>query len=104
MELFSAIGGVASAATAGQVWRLSRLARDSGRVGAELDAGIDGVIDRLGASGDQAAESFVEEFERMLVVDGHRGPIAGGVVCEVGAPSSHAAIVSREIGVPASCR
>ena len=25
---------------------------------------------------------------------------AGGVVCEVGAPSSHAAIVSREIGVP----
>jgi phosphohistidine swiveling domain-containing protein len=26
--------------------------------------------------------------------------VAGGVVCEVGAPSSHAAIVSREIGVP----
>jgi pyruvate,water dikinase len=26
--------------------------------------------------------------------------IAGGVVCDVGAPSSHAAIVSREIGVP----
>jgi rifampicin phosphotransferase len=26
--------------------------------------------------------------------------VAGGVVCEIGAPSSHAAIVSREIGVP----
>ncbi len=26
--------------------------------------------------------------------------LAGGVVCDIGAPSSHAAIVSREIGVP----
>ena len=26
--------------------------------------------------------------------------VAGGVVCDVGAPGSHAAIVSREIGVP----
>jgi phosphoenolpyruvate synthase/pyruvate phosphate dikinase len=26
--------------------------------------------------------------------------IAGGVVCDIGAPSSHAAIVSRELGVP----
>jgi rifampicin phosphotransferase len=73
-ELFSAIGGVASAATARRVWRLSRLARDSERVGAELDAGIDGVIDRLRTSGDEGAETFVEEFERLLAVDGHRGP------------------------------
>jgi rifampicin phosphotransferase len=74
VEVFSAIGGVASAATAGRVWRLSRLARDCERVGAELDAGIDGVIDRLRASGDQAAEMFIEEFEHLLAVDGHRGP------------------------------
>ncbi len=26
--------------------------------------------------------------------------VAGGVVCEIGAQASHAAIVSREIGVP----
>jgi len=26
--------------------------------------------------------------------------IAGGVVCDIGAPASHAAIVSRELGVP----
>lgn len=26
--------------------------------------------------------------------------LAGGVICDVGAPSSHAAIVSRELGVP----
>ena len=26
--------------------------------------------------------------------------VAGGVVCDIGAPSSHAAIVSRELGVP----
>lgn len=45
------IGGVASAATAERVWRLSRLARDSERVGAALDAGIDGVIGRLRATG-----------------------------------------------------
>jgi pyruvate,water dikinase len=73
-ELFSAIGGVASAATAERVWRLSRLARDSERAGAELDAGIDGAIERLRASGDKAAETFVKEFERLLAVDGHRGP------------------------------
>lgn len=73
-ELFSVIGGVASAATAERVWRLSRLARDSERVGAALDAGIDGVIGRLRATGDQAAETFVKEFQRLLAVDGHRGP------------------------------
>jgi rifampicin phosphotransferase len=74
VEVFSAIGGVTSAATAGRVWQLSRLARDSGRVGAELDAGIDGVIDRLRASADQAAETFLKGFEDLLAVDGHRGP------------------------------
>lgn len=73
-ELFSAIGGVASAATAERVWRLSRLARDSERVGAELDAGTGGIIGRLRASGDQAAKAFVDQFERLLAVDGHRGP------------------------------
>jgi phosphohistidine swiveling domain-containing protein len=73
-ELFSAIGDVASAATAERVWRLSRLARDSERVGAELDTGIDGAIDRLRASGDQAARTFADEFGRLLAVDGHRGP------------------------------
>lgn len=73
-EVFSAIGGVASAATAERVWRLSRLARDSKRVSGELDAGIDGAIGRLRASGEKDAEGFVEEFERLLAVDGHRGP------------------------------
>jgi phosphohistidine swiveling domain-containing protein len=74
VELFSAIGGVASAATAERVWRLSRLARNSKRVGAELDAGTDGVMGRLRASGDPAARAFAEEFEQLLAVDGHRGP------------------------------
>jgi pyruvate,water dikinase len=74
VELFSAIGGVASAATAERVWRLSRLARNSERVSAELDAGIDGVIGRLRASADPAAQAFTEEFEHLLAVDGHRGP------------------------------
>jgi rifampicin phosphotransferase len=73
-EVFSAIGGIASAATTERVWRLSRLARDCGRVSAELDAGIDRVIDRLRASGDPGAEAFVKEFESLLAVDGHRGP------------------------------
>jgi len=73
-EVFAAIGGVASAATAERLWKLSRLARDSKRVGAELDAGIDGVIGRLRASGDQTAERFIDEIEQMLAVDGHRGP------------------------------
>ena len=73
-EVFSAIGGVASAATAERVWRLSRLARNSKRVGAELDAGIDGAIGRLRASGEKEAEAFVEGFDRLIAVDGHRGP------------------------------
>jgi phosphohistidine swiveling domain-containing protein len=73
-EVFSAIGGVASAATAERVWGLSRLARGSERVSAELDAGIDGAIGRLRASQDKEAGAFVEEFEHLIAVDGHRGP------------------------------
>jgi rifampicin phosphotransferase len=74
VEAFSAIGGVESAGTAGRLWQLSRLARHSGRVSAELDGGLTGLADRLRASGDETAVEFVGAFERMLAIDGHRGP------------------------------
>jgi rifampicin phosphotransferase len=74
VEAFSAIGGVESAGTANRLWELSRLARHSTRVSAELDAGLGGAIDRLRGSGDAEAERFVDAFDRMLAVDGHRGP------------------------------
>jgi rifampicin phosphotransferase len=74
VEVFSAIGGVESAGTANRLWRLSRLARESAQVRAALDGGLDGAIDRLRTSGDAEATTFVGEFDRLLAVDGHRGP------------------------------
>ena len=51
-----------------------------------------------------ARPTCAEPFQASRPPAGHIGARAtiwgAGVVCEVGAPSSHAAIVSREIGVP----
>jgi len=74
LEVFTAIGGIESAGTAGRVWALSRAARDSAVVSTAFDAGIDDLIGRLRGSGDTQADAFVALFEQLLEVDGHRGP------------------------------
>ena len=74
VEVFSAIGGIASAGTTERVWQLSRLARNSAVLCDEFDKGVDGVIDRLRSSDDEAAGKFVDAFEQLLDTDGHRGP------------------------------
>ena len=58
LTVFTGIGGIESAGTAARMWDLSRQARDSSVVGAELDAGLDGLLDRLRRSGD--AEAHVQ--------------------------------------------
>jgi pyruvate,water dikinase len=73
IEVFSAIGGVESAGTAGRMWRLSRLARESAAVSAAFDAGLDGLLERLRRSGDEGAHAFLTAFDELLEVDGHRG-------------------------------
>jgi phosphohistidine swiveling domain-containing protein len=74
LTVFTAIGGVESAGTAGRVWELSRRARNSPVVSAELDAGTEGLLERLRRSGDADAHAFVAAFDELLEVDGHRGP------------------------------
>jgi len=74
LTVFTGIGGVESAGTAGRVWELSRLAHRSPAVSAQFEAGLDGLIERLRGSDDADARAFVERFESLLETDGHRGP------------------------------
>jgi pyruvate,water dikinase len=41
---------------------------------AEFDAGVDGILDRLAASDDADAASFLQAWSDMIAVHGHRGP------------------------------
>ncbi len=74
IEVFSALGGVESAGTAGRVWELSRLVRSSPQVSEAFDAGVDGLLERLRRSGDDGAHAFLTAFDELLEQDGHRGP------------------------------
>ncbi len=74
IEVFSAIGGVDSAGTAERIWQLSRQVRRSPAVSAVFDAGVDDLLGRLRASEDSEVRGFVAGFDKLLAVDGHRGP------------------------------
>ena len=74
LALFTGIGGIESAGTAGRVWELSRAARRSAVVSAAFDAGLDGLLERLRAVDDADAQAFMASFDELIEVDGHRGP------------------------------
>lgn len=71
IQIFGALGDVASAGMPERVWDLSRLVRGSAELTACFDAGVDGLAERLAA--EPAAAKFNSEFDELIVMFGHRG-------------------------------
>ena len=71
IQIFAALGDVASAGLPERVWDLSRMVVASPALTAEFDAGVDGIGARLEASADAAA--FNAGFASLLQDFGHRG-------------------------------
>lgn len=71
IQIFAALGDVASAGLPERVWNLSRMVVASPALSAEFDAGVDGLAERLAAHPDAAA--FNAGFTDLLLSFGHRG-------------------------------
>jgi len=71
VQIFSALGDVASAGMPERVWDLSRLVNSSSALTAQFDAGIDGLGARL--QDDPDAAEFNAAFSGLLRDFGHRG-------------------------------
>lgn len=71
IQIFGALGDVASAGMPEKVWALSRTVRNSGDLTDSFDAGVVGIADRLKAQ--PAASEFNAAFEQLLDEFGHRG-------------------------------
>ena len=74
VKLMAGIGGVESADASFAMWDLSRTVAGSAELMAEFDAGIDGLVDRLAISGDDAAKTFMSQWTALIDAHGHRGP------------------------------
>lgn len=74
MKLVAGIGGVDSAEPSFAMWDLSRTVRASPELTAAFDAGVDGLLGRLRASGSAAAAAWLEAFGRFILEFGSRGP------------------------------
>ena len=74
MKLLAGIGDVDSAEPSYRMWDLSRAVRSSKELSAAFDAGVDGLLARLGSSGSAEARSFLADFDRFLIDFGSRGP------------------------------
>ncbi|MDP9464304.1 MAG: PEP-utilizing enzyme [Actinomycetota bacterium] len=74
MKLISGIGDVDSAEPSYALWELSRLVRGSAELAKAFDAGVDGLLDRLGDSGTADAKAFLTAFDEFTVDFGSRGP------------------------------
>lgn len=73
MRLLAAIGSVVSAEPPLLLWDLSRIVRGSALLTKEFDAGVDGLLGRLRASGDPDAQRFTKDFDDFLYRFGCRG-------------------------------
>ncbi len=71
IQIFAALGDVASAGLPERVWDLSRMVVASPSLTAEFDGGVSGLADRLAANADAAA--FNAQFAALLADFGHRG-------------------------------
>ena len=73
-DLMSGLGEVDSAAPSFAMWRLGRIARGSEELTRLFDAGTSGLLERIQASDDPAAEQFLSQFEDFLYEFGSRAP------------------------------
>lgn len=72
LSVFTSLGDVPTATTSRQVWRLSRLVSGSPVLQAAFDAGVPGLLERLGE--DASEQEFRRDFAELLAEHGHRGP------------------------------
>jgi rifampicin phosphotransferase len=70
MRLIAGLGEVDSAAPSWALWELGRKVASSPQLSAAFDAGVEGLLDRLGPD----ASEFRAAFERFLYEYGSRGP------------------------------
>ena len=74
MKLLSGLGDVDSAEPNYALWELSRMIRASEELTEAFAEGVDGLPDRLAASGSADAKAFLTAFDEFLVEFGSRGP------------------------------
>jgi pyruvate,water dikinase len=74
VKVMTAVGGIESADAGVVMWNLSRTVKNSPALMAEFDAGVDGLLERLAASDDPDAATFLAEWADVIAVHGHRGP------------------------------
>ncbi len=72
VRLLAGLGDVDSAAPSVAMWDLSRAVNENPAVGAQFDAGIAGLMHRLGQT--EEAEGFLDSFSAFLAEFGSRGP------------------------------
>jgi pyruvate,water dikinase len=73
-KIAAALGDVDSASESFELWELSRQVKSSPVVAAAFDRGIDGLLDRLRASSDTGAKSFLAQWDAFIGHWGFIGP------------------------------
>ena len=74
VKVMTAIGGVESAQASFVMWDMSRSIKQSPMLMAAFDAGVPGILERLGASPDADAAAFMAQWHALIADHGHRGP------------------------------
>jgi pyruvate,water dikinase len=70
----AALGDIDSASESFELWELSRKAKSSPMVAAAFDRGVEGLLDRLRASSDPGAKSFLAQWDAFMDRWGFIGP------------------------------
>ncbi len=73
-KLLTAVGDIESAEAPVLMWDLSRQIKNSAYLTGEFDAGVDGVLERIGSSDDPDAAAFMVKWDELIAAHGHRGP------------------------------
>jgi len=73
-KLMSGIGDVDSADIANRIFKLSRQVRASTELTAAFEAGLEGLLERVAASGSADAKRFTTAVDDFMYVHGSRGP------------------------------
>ncbi|MGI9596092.1 MAG: PEP-utilizing enzyme [Acidimicrobiales bacterium] len=74
MRLVAGMGDVDSAAPSHALWALSRKIRDSQPLTEAFDAGVEGLLDRVGSSGQADGAAFLADWDAFVHRYGSRGP------------------------------
>jgi pyruvate,water dikinase len=82
-RLLTGYGTVDSAAPSYAMWDLSRIVRSSAVLTSAFDAGVSGLLDRLGSSSDADAQRFVAGFADFIAEFGSRGSNEWDLAAEV---------------------